>query len=369
MLSKPWVRLVLILASLGLLLWLLQVLRAVATSFALGFALAYFLNPAVNVIEARFNSWLRALPRLARHARSLAVALLGFLVLISLAIFILVVVPAAIEQVKETARRLPVWTETVRSKVEPIIQDLNIHYPDEVEMVRNRLREEVQQHLPNLVKPVGAVVGHIFSSALAFALFLIHIVVIPVFAFYLLYDMNEIEERCKNLVPPRHREYVLTRVREMDRLLSAFVQGQLLVCLLMGIFYGVALTFCGLPMGLLVGFLTSFFSLIPYMSTALGLPLVVILSLLDQHSGSAALQVASVYVLGHVVEGHFVTPRLMAGRLGLHPIVVMLAILVWGTLLGFIGMLIAVPMTAALSVFWVDVKSAYLGSSFYTRPG
>jgi predicted PurR-regulated permease PerM len=152
----------------------------------------------------------------------------------------------------------------------------------------------------------------------------------------------------------------------MDHLLSAFVRGQLAICFLMGIFYGFALTLCRLPMGLLVGFVTSFFSLVPYMSTVVGLPLVVVLSLVDQHSGTAALQVAAVYVLGHVLEGHFITPRVMGGSLGLHPLVVMLGILIWGTLLGFLGMLIGVPMTAALSVFWGDLKEAYRRSGFYS---
>jgi predicted PurR-regulated permease PerM len=209
------------------------------------------------------------------------------------------------------------------------------------------------------------VVGQIFSSTLAFVLFLIHVVVIPVFAFYLLSDMNLIQERWKVLVPPRHRDYVVTRLKEVDHLLAAFVQGQLLVCGVMGVFYGVALTLLRVPMGLLVGFGTSFFSLIPYMSTVVGLPLVVVLTLLDQHSGAAAARVAAVYILGHIVEGHFITPRIMGGRLGLHPVVIMLAILVWGTLLGFAGMLIAVPATAALSVFWGDLKEAYKRSAFY----
>jgi predicted PurR-regulated permease PerM len=371
MLKSPLARVLLFLVGLCLALWLVSALSTVLTSFALGFTLAYLLNPAVNWMEGDFERLMKGAPSLRRHLRprSLAVAVLAVVVLVGLAAFIFLVVPAAIEQVKETAQRLPVWAQTLKSKVDPIVADLNLQYPDEVEAVRLRLRNEIQENLPKLVRPMGSLVGHIFSNALSLVLFLIHVVVIPVFAFYLLSDMNEIQERWKDLVPPRYREYVLTRVRDIDRLLSAFVQGQLLVCFLMGIFYGVALTLCRLPMGLVVGFLTSFFSLIPYMSTVLGLPLVVVLSLLDQHSGAAALRVALVYVLGHLVEGHFITPRLMGGRLGLHPVVVMLAILVWGTLFGFVGMLIAVPATAALSVFWEDLKAAYLESPFYAGAG
>jgi predicted PurR-regulated permease PerM len=366
-LKSPVVRILLFVVSLGLVLWLLDALSTVLTSFALGFALAYLMNPAVNWMEADFDRFLSRMPAVRRHLRprALSVLVLAVGALVALAAFFFLAVPAAIDQVKDTAKRLPAWADTLKSKVEPIVQDLDFRYPDEAEAVRLRLRSEIQENLPKLVRPLGSLVGHVFSNALSLTLFLIHVVVIPVFAFYLISDMNEIQARAKDLVPPRYREYVFTRVREVDRLLAAFVQGQLLVCFAMGIFYGVALTLCRLPMGLVVGFLTSFFSLVPYMSTALGLPLVVVLSLLDQHSGAAALRVAAVYVLGHLVEGHFITPRLMGGKLGLHPVVVMLAILVWGTLFGFVGMLIAVPATAALSVFWDDLKVAYLRSPFY----
>jgi predicted PurR-regulated permease PerM len=366
-LKNPWIRLLLLLIGVVLLLGLLHALQAVLISFGLGFALAYFLNPGVNFLERGFRSALGNIPLVGKRVRPrfLAVTVLTVVFLLAVAAFVFLVVPAAVDQVKDTVHRFPQWADTLKGKVDPLIQDLNIHYPDEVAMVRERLREEVRQRLPNLVTPLGMIVGQIFSSTLALVLFLIHVVVIPVFAFYLLSDMNEIQERWKVLVPLRHRDWVVTRVREIDRLLSAFIQGQLVVCFIMGIFYGVALTFLRVPMGLVVGFVTSFFSLVPYMATVVGLPLVVILSLLDQHSGAAAARVAAVYILGHVVEGHFITPRIMGGRLGLHPVVVMLAVLVWGTLLGFVGMLIAVPVTAALSVFWGDLKEAYKRSAFY----
>jgi len=151
----------------------------------------------------------------------------------------------------------------------------------------------------------------------------------------------------------------------VDRLLSAFARGQVAVCLLLGAFYSVGLSLCGVPMGLVVGFVIGLFNLVPFMSYILGLPLALLLSWLDDQSGQKLLAVAAVFAIGQFVEGNFVTPRIVGQSLGLHAVVIMLAVLVGGTMFGFIGMLLAVPVTAALSVFWIDLRDLYLRSAFY----
>jgi predicted PurR-regulated permease PerM len=211
-------------------------------------------------------------------------------------------------------------------------------------------------------------VGTAFSSVLAFVLAILNLFVIPVFVGYLLYDMNPICAGIAALVPHRYRDYVYSRTRAVSRLVSAFVRGQITVCLILGSFYAVALTACGVPMGLVVGFVIGFFNLIPYMSTLLGLPLALLLSWVDDQSWRALVAVTVVFFFGQTVEGNFITPRIVGERLGLHAVVVMLAVLVGGTLFGFIGMVVAVPVTAALSVFWADAKAWYLASDFFNRP-
>jgi predicted PurR-regulated permease PerM len=189
--------------------------------------------------------------------------------------------------------------------------------------------------------------------------------VIPVFTVYLLFDMNRITEGVAQLVPYRLRSYLYSRWAQVDRLLSAFVRGQITVCLILGSFYAIALTLTGVPMGLLVGFVIGFFNLIPFMSYLLGLPLALLLSWLDDASPTRLVIVAAIFTFGQFVEGNFITPRIVGERLGLHAVVIMLAVLVGGTLFGFPGMLLAVPSTAALSVFWADLRDLYLDSEFY----
>jgi predicted PurR-regulated permease PerM len=160
-----------------------------------------------------------------------------------------------------------------------------------------------------------------------------------------------------------------TRMGEVDRLLSAFVRGQLTVAVILGVFYSIGLTLCGVPMGLLVGFVIGLFNLVPFMSYILGLPLALVLSWLDDQAPSKLLAVAAVFVLGQFIEGNFVTPKIVGESLGLHAVIIMLAVLVGGTSFGFVGMVLAVPATAALSVFWADLRDWYLGSDFYRGGG
>jgi predicted PurR-regulated permease PerM len=193
----------------------------------------------------------------------------------------------------------------------------------------------------------------------------LNLLIIPVFAFYLLFDMNHIQEGMKELVPHRFRPYAYSRFAEVDRLLSAFARGQVTVCLILGVFYAIGLSACGEPMGVVVGFVIGFFNLIPFMSYVLGLPLALVLSWVDDQSLTRLLVVAAVFTFGQFVEGNFITPRIVGQSIGLHAVVIMLAVLVGGTLFGFVGMLLAMPVTAALSVFWSDLREAYLKSAFF----
>jgi len=331
------------------------------------FAVAYFLNPPVNALERFFD---RALARSGRlrgriDPRALAVVLLTLVVVTVVALVLAFVVPAAYHQIAEAVAKLPAYMATLRAKVEPVYQRLNLRYPEQTEEVRQRIEEAVRDNAPQLLAPLTRAVHAAFSSLLGFVLAVLNLLVIPVFVLYLLYDMNHIRIGIAELVPNRHRPYVYSRAAEVDRLLSAFARGQVTVCLILGVFYAVALTACGVPMGLLVGLIIGFFNLIPFMSHVIGLPLALALSWIDDQSLARLAVVAGVFLFGQFVEGNFITPRIVGSSLGLHAVVVMLAVLVGGTFFGLIGMLIAVPVTAALSVFWADLRTLYLRSEFY----
>jgi predicted PurR-regulated permease PerM len=367
LLASPWARLLGLLGALVLLGWFLGALRHVLTPFVVAFTLAYFLNPPVNALERVLG---RASARAGRAGawlppRTLAVGVLSGAVMVAAVAVLLLVVPTVSRQVVDTARRLPDYARTLRSEVQPAVERFNLRYPEQIEEARTRLTEFLKEHASEVVSPASLAAQAAFSSLLSLVLAVLNLVVIPVFALYLLHDMNRIQEGIKDLVPHRYRDYVYSRAQAVDQLLSAFLRGQITVCLVLGTFYAVALTACGVPMSVLVGYAVGFFNLIPFMSTLLGLPMVLLLKFVDDHSLGGLLAVAVVFLVGQFAESHFLTPRVVGEKLGLHAVVIMLAVLVGGTLFGFIGMLVAMPVTAALSVFWADLRALYLGSEFY----
>ena len=373
---SPVVRLILFLAGVALVVWFVIALRSVVTPFAVAFALAYFLNPPVNALENLLQRLLVRFPRLeaAVHPRTIAVGVLCVAVVGVLVLAVVIAVPAGYQQVAETAQKLPGYVVTLHSKIEPALQSVEVRYPAQAELVRaeidkflkgGELERLVKEHGLQVLTRVTKFMRDTVTNVVDVAIGAFNLFIIPIFAVYLLYDMNHIRDGAKDLVPLRFRDYVYSRGHAVDRLLSAFARGQITVCLILGTFYAIALTLCGVPMGLLVGFFIGFFNLIPFMSTILGLPLAVSLSLLDDQSLPAAIAVAVVFLFGQFVEGNFITPRIVGQGLGLHAVVVMLAVLAGGSLFGFIGMLVAVPVTAALSVFWADLRDLYLRSDFY----
>lgn len=360
-------RIVAVVAGLALFLWAFKAVAPILNPFFVAFALAYFLNPPVNALERSFE---RALPPGLQERvapRTVAVGLLVMAVVVVVVVAILFAVPIVSDQVKAAAAKAPGYVNTLRAKIEPLYQRLNLRYPEQTAEVRERIVDAVKNHLPEIVGPVTRAIQGTFSSALSFVLTVLNLVVIPVFAVYLLYDMNHIQQGIKELVPWRLRPYVYSRMGEVSRLLSAFVRGQVTVCLILGLFYAISLSLVGVPMGLVVGFVIGFFNLIPFMSYVLGLPLALLLAWLDDPSLVRLAVVAAIFSFGQFVEGNFISPRIVGESLGLHAVVIMLAVLVGGTLFGFPGMILAVPTTAALSVFWSDLKAAYLRSAFYTK--
>jgi predicted PurR-regulated permease PerM len=363
---RPWVRLVAMLAVFALVLWIVYKLRGPLTPFAVAFALAYLLNPLANWLERGFGRLLRRLPVLGRFPpRAAAVGVLAVLVAGVVVVIVVVVLPAVYHQISETVAKIPSYLQVLRARIEPTYQRLNLRYPAQTEEARQRLTEAAKAAVPQLLSPVTRMLAGAFSSFMGFVLAVLNVVIVPVFAFYLLYDMNRIQEGMREMVPVRFRPYVYSRMGEVDRLLSAFVRGQLTVALILGAFYSIGLTLCGVPMGLLVGFVVGLFNLVPFMSYILGLPLAVLLSWLDDQDPQRLLAVLAVFALGQFLEGNFITPRIVGGSLGLHAVVIMLAVFVGGTTFGFVGMVLAVPSTAALSVFWKDLRARYLDSAFY----
>jgi len=191
------------------------------------------------------------------------------------------------------------------------------------------------------------------------------LVLAPIMAYYLLLDWNRLVERSKGLIPPRWRVGVQSFLDETDEVLGQYLRGQLLVMLVLAVFYTVGLTLVDLHLALPIGVFTGLAVFIPYLGFGLGLVLALLAAVLQFQAVLGVVLVGAVYVVGQLVESLYVTPRLLGERIGLHPIAVIFALMAFGHLFGFVGVLIALPASAVLLVAIRRAKTGYLGSELY----
>jgi predicted PurR-regulated permease PerM len=190
---------------------------------------------------------------------------------------------------------------------------------------------------------------------------------VPVVLFYLLLDFHVIRDHLEELIPRRWHAQTLSFLAETDGLLSQFLRGQLTVMLALAVYYSVGLTLTGSPTALPIGILTGLLCFIPYVGYALGLTLALLAAILQFESWYGLIAVGVVYGLGQVVESFFLTPRLVGERIGLHPLAVIFALLAFGQIFGFFGVLLALPASAVLLVGLKRLRATYLASEFYMQ--
>lgn len=368
--TPPWLRTGFGLLLLGAGLYVFFRMLAGLTPFLAAFAIAYFLNPSLNRFEARLAPLLSRLPVLGKRLDARAISVLVTLTSVAtiLVVIVLLAVPALLSQVEEAARSLPRMVQNVRMRIEPLLEKVNVRYPDETNEVRGVIEEKLKEKLPELLAPVTHLLQFALESTYSFISVFIHLFVVPVFAGYLLYDMNRIRKGLVHYIPPRIRPWLVSRLLEVDRLLAAFVRGQITVCFILACFYGIALSFLGVPLGLVLGFVIGFFNLVPFMAFVAGLPLALVIAWAGDAGSTTLYWIVVVFLIGKFADIYVLSPKIVGESLGLHSIVIILVLLLGGEYFGFAGLLLAVPLTAAASVFWGDLTAAYKRSRFYGAP-
>jgi predicted PurR-regulated permease PerM len=314
--------------------------------FLVGGAIAYFLDPVADRLQRM------GLSRVAATAVISIFALMVFVIL-SLLIF-----PMLVRQLTDLVNAAP--------QILQELQDfLYTNFPqvfDEGSVVRSTLVS-----IGKTVQARGAeLASTVLSSALSVINAVVFIVVVPVVAFYLLLDWDSMVARIDALLPVEHRETIHGIARDIDRVLAGFVRGQVSVCLILGTFYSVALMFAGLQFGLIVGAIAGLITFIPYIGALIGGALAIGLALFQFWGDWFQIAlIAGIFAVGQFLEGNVITPKLVGGSIGLHPVWLLFALSAFGTIFGFVGMLVAVPVAAALGVLVRFAASRYLDSRLY----
>jgi predicted PurR-regulated permease PerM len=335
------------LAALLLALWLLS---GVLLPFVVGIAIAYLLDPLVDRMEARGAP---------RWAGTLA-ALLAFAVVVLGTFFLLV--PLFQVQAAMLVEQAPRIVEALRREATGLLEVLYERLdPADVQ----RLRDAAAQYAGDAALYVGGLVRGLLSRGFALLDLLSVLVIAPIVAFYLLRDWNRLVDTVDGWLPRRHADTIRAEMREVDRTLAGFLRGQGAVCLILGGFYAVALSLAGLDFGLTIGVVAGVLTIVPYVGSAVGFLASVSLAVVQFDEWWRVGVVAGIFLFGQAVEGNVITPRLVGGSVGLHPVWVMFALLAGGYLFGFLGVLVAVPVAAVVGVLARFALRQYLASPYY----
>ncbi len=318
--------------------------------FLAGFAIAYFLDPLVDRLE-RLGVGRAAGAVLA--LAGFAIAGLGLLLLLA---------PVVSAQLGGLVASLPGYVEGLERLAGRVMARLEAEVsPEEMAGIRRALTA----HVGAVAGWVGQAAGRVLGSGLALVNLLGLLVVTPVVAFYLLRDWDRITAAIDDLLPRRSAPTIRAQAARIDATLAGFVRGQAGVCLILGLGYGAALMLAGLEFGFIVGVFAGLVSFIPYVGSVLG-GLISIGLALDQFDALWRVAVvAAIFVAGQAVEGNYLTPKLVGDRVGLHPVWVIFALFAGGSLLGFVGMLVALPAAAVIGVMTRFAIERYRGSRLY----
>ena len=344
----------LIAVLVGFVLWLLA---PVLTPFLVAAVLAYALTPLVNRLDRLGRG---RLPRL------LAVVIVELLLLVALLGVALLIVPILAKELPLMREQVPVLFDRLNNWLKPLLAQLGVPFVLDVANIKSFVLTYLNA---NFEDAFGSVMASLkLGGSVAFAI-IGNALLIPVALFYLLMDWDRFVASLLQLVPARARGSVDSFAAEADAVLGQYLRGQLLVMLIMSAFYSVGMVLFGLDLALPIGVFTGLAMFVPYLGFGLGLILALLAGLLEFSAtvgpGRAVLMVAVVYGLGQLVESMVLTPRLVGERIGLHPLAVIFALLAFGQVLGFVGVLIALPASAVLLVAVRRGWVSYLSSKLY----
>ncbi len=343
-----------IVGLLALVLWLLA---PVLAPFVVAAVLAYALTPVVDRLDRAGKG---------RLPRVVAVVLVELLFLVALLGVMLLIVPILAKELPLMRDQLPLLLESLNNRLQPLLTQYGFEVSLDIGSIKTFIRtyldtnsEDTFGQLLASVKIGGSVALALIGNA----------VLIPVALFYLLMDWSGFVGHVRALIPPRLRSVTDSFVDEADEVLGQYLRGQSLVMLILAVFYSVGLALFGLDLALPIGIFTGLAIFVPYLGFGLGLVLATLAGLLEFSAsaglGYPLLMVAVVYGLGQVVESLYLTPKLVGERIGLHPLAVIFALLAFGQLFGFVGVLVALPASAVLLVAIRRVRAGYLGSKLF----
>lgn len=335
---------------------LLYLTRRVLTPFFIAFALAYLLDPLVDRLEA------------LKIPRTLGIILLMALFFLFVFLAGAFLLPMFQIQVEKLAANVPSYIGAIQQWLTPLVEKISAIDPVKTREIMNMGLQKFGELPLKVVTGATALLWGSISGAFNVILMAVSLVIIPVAMFYLLRDFDQIKEKIFNLIPPRFKDQTLDVLGEIDRVLSKFIRGQLMVATFMAVLYSIGLLLAGAPMSLFLGIVAGYANLVPYLGIVFGFVPAALLTFLHYQEFLPVLTVFGVFALVQALEGMIITPRLVGDQVGLHPVALMIAVLIGAEFFGLMGVLLAVPVAAIINVLLKRGLIQYKKSTLYEPP-
>jgi predicted PurR-regulated permease PerM len=327
-------------------------MASLLTTFLAAFILAYVLRPVFTCFLA-----LRA----GKTLSAALTVLIGFLGILGL---ILLFISVLQKELPALRQQLPIWLDLAQRSLQPWLDNLAINFDLKKiqEIIQSRISEQLSNNADAIV---SSSLSTILSSGQSILGSLFGLVLIVFIVFYLVGQWDEFFKKLNPLIPPRWLPLVKQILVEIDQLLSQYLRGQLLVITVLSIYYSVGLYLLGITGALALGLFTGIAIFIPYIGYGAALILALLSALLQAETGVSLLAVLALYIAGQAIESLFLTPKLVGEKIGLHPVLVVFSLILFGSWFGFFGILLALPISAIILVLCKHAMQAYQDSAWY----
>ncbi|MFV9875664.1 MAG: AI-2E family transporter [Rickettsiales endosymbiont of Dermacentor nuttalli] len=331
------------------LLTLLYTTRYTLFPFVTAMVFTYLLDPLVVKLESK---------SLSRGSSSGIIVAIFFAII---SIICIIIIPLIYNQLISFIQKIPEYHTSIQQRVIPIYTEL-------IEKIDPSLVKKIEEFVQNfsgkLFQYLSRFLNNVWQSGLAFINFLFLIFITPIITFYLLRDWPKMLTTLEKLLPNSGKNIIKTQIQEIDFILSGYIRGQMNVCLIMAIFYATSLSLLRLDFGLVIGATTGLLTLVPFIGPVIGFIVAFSLAFFQSMDSTHIIILCIIFTIGPMLEGNFITPKLVGEKVGLHPAWIIFAVLVSTNIAGFTGILIAVPTAAIIGVLTRFFIQQYLSSNF-----
>ncbi|MGI4775821.1 MAG: AI-2E family transporter [Janthinobacterium lividum] len=304
--------------------------------FFVAFIFAYLLHPIVSEICKRYNI-----------SRSLASSFIFIIVLSIFALVALILMPIIYQQLSILITKIPIYRHYIQTELVPV-------FAEKIQNLDPKISDKVTGSMQNFVNNFFLMLASLFNNLWGYTVATLNVLVIillvPIILLYLLRDWPKVISCLDNLLPVQEKAKIRQVLFSINNLLSAYIRGQFNVCVILSTYYGIGLSILGIDLGLLIGIISGFLVIIPFIGVLISFLLAIIISYFSFGATIKLIYIIILYALGYAVEGYILTPKIIGNRIGLHPLWIMFSVFITGSLFGFVGIFFAIPLAGIIKV-------------------